>query len=92
MDRFTKTCLVLTVLLLAVISLRPVLTIQPVHAAQNYEYADFETTGMSFGKDAGHVGDSGWEIISVLAHNSPLTGYIVFVRRASNGQSKSTNK
>jgi hypothetical protein len=38
MDRFTKACLVLIILLLAVIAARPIVLPKPVNAANHYKY------------------------------------------------------
>ena len=38
MDRFSKTCLLICVLFLAVIAFRPLVTPPPAHAANQYEY------------------------------------------------------
>ena len=38
MDRFSKTCLLICVLLLAVIALRPIVTPPSTHAANQFKY------------------------------------------------------
>ena len=76
-DRFSKTCLGLIVLLLAVIALRPSFTPQPVHAAQQkYEYAvndwhDFDIPVSAAGKKVlqkqmDEASGKGWELEAVV--------------------------
>jgi hypothetical protein len=76
MDRFSKTCLCLIVLLLTVIALRPYLAPQPVHAATQHKYAvgnwrDFgippTDSGISvFTQTINKDAAEGWELVAAV--------------------------
>jgi hypothetical protein len=79
MDRFSKTCLLLIVIFLAVIALRPALTAQPVHAAPSYVYGVTQTTAISLGSFLTDTSSRGSDIFAVL----PAAGtgnYLVIAR------------
>lgn len=75
MDRFTKTCLVLIVLLLGVIAVRPIFSPQPVKAAKYKEYSyyyigqfrldDMETT-------LPKMAANGFEVVGVTSINNQV--------------------
>jgi len=83
MDRFSKTCLILIVLLLAVIAARPLVAPQPARAAQLYEYQSFSTTGSKMPDDMNLAASKGWEVFAVT-YSGPGFGYMVAVRKPKN--------
>jgi hypothetical protein len=66
MDRFSKTCLLLIVIFLAIIALRPVLTAQPVQAAPSYVYAATPIPGSDLGVKLTEMSAKGTEIFAVV--------------------------
>jgi hypothetical protein len=97
MDRFSKACLGLIVVLLAVIALRPFVVSQPVHAAPQYKYAvhsydDFEipintpSTKLVV-NEFNQPSNEGWELISVvpitltIPNNHVYTAQLLFIYR-----------
>ena len=76
MDRFSKTCLCLIVLLLTVIVLRPYFAPQPVHAAAQHKYmvtdvhdshippTDSDTK--FFEKEINSAAADGWELVATV--------------------------
>jgi len=77
MDRFTKTCLGLIILLLGLIALRPAFDPAPVRAAQHqYEVVRFQDFGVPIPTNAGinntlrSEAANGWELVSVV----PIAG------------------
>lgn len=62
MDRFTKTCLVLIVLLLAVIAFRPMTFPQEVEAAHRYKYVAVQTNSVEPQADLDKYAANGWEL------------------------------
>jgi hypothetical protein len=80
MDRFSKTCLFLIVLLLAVIALRPIVTPQPVRAAQVWEYDAFDSSGREVVNGLNEASRKGWDIFSIV-HVNDIVGWSIIVRR-----------
>ena len=81
MDRFSKACLVLIVLLLAVIALRPMIFSQAVAAQQHYRYlavrlSDFSSPQPELDKYAAE----GWELADTYAAtlNNNLQVVLIF--------------
>ena len=66
MDRFSRTCLLLFVMFLAVIALRPVLTAQPVQAAPSYVYASTPVLASDLGAKLTDMSAKGTEIFAVV--------------------------
>lgn len=82
MDRFTKICLVVIIILLAVIVLRPMFTDQqPVQAAGIYEYDGFGTGDRQLVSDLNKAANSGWEVQDIIFTNGAIFDYSVVVRR-----------
>ena len=79
MDRFSKLCLCLIVLLLGVIAFRPLLTPETVRAAQAYQYAILDSRLSDLENDINKSAANGWEPIAVTFHSS---GYVVMYRTA----------
>lgn len=79
MDRFSKTCLVLIVLFLAVIALRPVLTAQPVQAAPSYVYGVVPSAGKDLTSTLTGISAKGSEIFAVVP-TSTANNYLVIAR------------
>ena len=79
MDRFSKTCLVLIMMFLAVIALRPALTAQPVQAAPSYVYAVLPTAGKDLPSTLTDKSYKGSEIFSVVP-TTTANNYLVIVR------------
>jgi hypothetical protein len=77
MDRFTKACLVLIVLLLAVIALRPIMFPQAVEAAHKYKYLAVQT-GIPQPELDKYAAD-GWELAG--AYMVDLTNGAVLIFR-----------
>jgi len=78
-DRFSKTCLLLIVIFLAVVALRPALTAQPVQAAPSYVYAATPIAGSDLGAKLTDMSSKGAEIFAVV----PAAGaanYLVIAR------------
>jgi hypothetical protein len=76
MDRFTKSCLAIIVLLLAMIALRPVFVPEPVHAAKYKEYSFYwipagqpEAVASDFSKFAA---SNGWDFVGVTTQRDQL--------------------
>jgi hypothetical protein len=79
MDRFTRICLLLIVLLLAVVALRPVLTPQLVHASKIHPdrpaemYTEYDVYVIdqskvdSLSKTLTNATADGWEVVSVTS-------------------------
>jgi len=71
MDRFTKMCLVLIVLLLSVVAFRPVLSPRPVHASATFTEYDAKVFDQSrvdtLSKFLSQAGSEGWEVIGVTS-------------------------
>jgi hypothetical protein len=77
MDRFSKTCLLICVLLLAVIAFRPIVTPPSAHAANQYKYLLDGATGFddSIQKVMDKQANNGWEFVSSIVNantNQPL--------------------
>ena len=64
MDRFSKACLLICVLLLGGIAFRPILTPPPAHAANQYKYQ--VVLGSEIGKDIDKAANDGWEFVSSI--------------------------
>jgi hypothetical protein len=79
MDRFSKTCLVLIVMFLAVIALRPALTPQPVQAAPSYVYGVFQTVGKDLPTMLTGISSKGSDIFAVVPTSTP-NNYLVIAR------------
>ena len=62
MDRFTKTCLVVIVLLLVVIAFRPLIFPQEVEAAHRYKYVAVRTANVSPQAELDKYAADGWEL------------------------------
>lgn len=82
MDRFSKTCLALIVVLLSVIALRPILNSQPAEAAHRYKY-EFSCGGCSVQERSPDVtlnryASQGWEFVGAVAGQSPGQPFLVF--------------
>jgi hypothetical protein len=70
MDRFTKACLVLIVLLLAVIALRPMVFPQTVAAQQHYRYVAFRPLDWQRPQpELDKYAADGWELAGTYAAN-----------------------
>ena len=68
MDRFTKACLVLIVLLLAVIALRPMMFPQAVAAQQRYRYLAVHASGAFLPQpELDKYAADGWELADTYA-------------------------
>lgn len=78
MDRFSKTCLLVCVLLLAVIAFRPIVTPPSAHAANQYEYLVVMTRTDMVQKDIGKQANDGWEFVSSIATTSAYQPLLVF--------------
>jgi hypothetical protein len=77
MDRFSKACLLVCVLLLAVIAFRPVVAPPSAHAANQYKYLVVLSNGPDMmQKDIDRQANDGWEFVSPIAierqGNQPL--------------------
>ena len=77
MDRFSKTCLLICVLFLAIIALRPIVAPPSAHAANQYKYLVVASGGPdSMQKDIDRQANDGWEFMSPIAierqGNQPL--------------------
>ena len=79
MDRFSKTCLLLIVIFLAVIALRPALTAQPVQAAPSYVYAATPVPASDLGAKLTDLSAKGTEIFSVIP-GAGSANFIVLAR------------
>ena len=82
MDWFTKTCLVLIVLLLAVIALRPMVFPQTVAAQQHYRYVavrplDWQRPQPELDKYAA----DGWELAGTYAANINSMDQVILIFR-----------
>jgi hypothetical protein len=74
MDWFTKACLVLIVLLLAVIALRPTIFPQSVAAQQHYRYAAVRaSSGFLPQPELDKYAADGWELASTYATGDQAT-------------------
>jgi len=62
MDWFTKTCLVMIVLLLAVIAFRPMIFLQEVEAAHRYKYVAVRTASVTPPAELDKYAADGWEL------------------------------
>ena len=79
MNRFSKTCLLLIVIFLALIALRPALTAQPVQGPPSYVYAATAVSGSELGAKLTDMSAKGTEVFSVVpvvANN----GFMVITR------------
>ena len=71
MDRFSKACLALIVLFLAVVAFQPILAPSPVHASPRYTQYDakvidqvhVDTLSLTLSKATG----DGWDVVAVTA-------------------------
>jgi len=69
MDRFSKACLVLIVLLLAVIALRPMIFSQAVAAQQRYRYVAVRASNIfSPQPELDKYAADGWELAGAFAN------------------------
>ena len=81
MDRFSKTCLLICVLLLGVIAFRPIVTPPSIHAANQSKYLVVQTGGNS----SGHIqiaidpqANDGWEFVSPVVTEGMAQPLLVF--------------
>jgi hypothetical protein len=81
MDRFSKTYLLVCVLLLAVIAFRPIVTPPSAHAANQYEYSVVMTRAAgsdTVQKDIDKQANDGWEFVSSIVTTNPYQPLLVF--------------
>jgi hypothetical protein len=81
MDRFSKTCLLVCVLLLAVIALRPIVTPPPAHAANQYKYLVTLTQTPypdAIEKELNTQANDGWEFVSPIVSQNVSQPTLVF--------------
>ena len=70
MDRFTKSCMVLIVMFLAMIALRPFFAPKPAYAAKYSQYELFYEAGSRlafFQSDIAQKSASGWDVVGVAS-------------------------
>jgi hypothetical protein len=79
MDRFFKTCLVLIVLLLTVIACEHY-PLQSVHAAETYEYDDFNASGTTMPDLLTKASANGYDFVSI-SWVQGLGSFLVVVRK-----------
>ncbi len=83
MDRFSKSCLVLIVILLTVIALRPLTNPQTAVAAEQYEYkvvlANFQTEEVQ--SKANELAAQGWELLTSLGSGTSFHGAALIFRK-----------
>lgn len=74
MDRFTKVCLVLIILLLTVIAVRPMMFPQAVAAQQRYRYvAVFSSNNLQPQPELDKYAADGWELVATYVVVAPDT-------------------
>ncbi len=80
MDRFSKACLVLIVLLLAVIALRPMVFPQAVGAQQHYKYVAVTTSILEPQPTLDKYAADGWEFVGtfVASLNNLDHSFLIF--------------
>jgi hypothetical protein len=81
MDRFSKICLIICVLLLGVIALRPIVTPPPAHAANQYKYLVVLAQGaysLAIQKDVDRQANDGWEFVSPIVTGNSNQPLLVF--------------
>jgi hypothetical protein len=79
MDWFTKTCLVVIVLLLVVIALRPIIFPQEVEAAHRYKYVAVRTSSVTPQAELDNYAADGWELTG--AYMMDITNGAVLIFR-----------
>ena len=79
MDWFTKTCLVVIVLLLVVIALRPIVFPQEVEAARRYKYVAVRTSSVTPQAELDKYAADGWELTG--AYMMDITNGAVLIFR-----------
>jgi hypothetical protein len=82
MDRFSKTCLALIVLLLLAIALRPILVPQSAEAAHRHKYlvacGGCETSRPHLDDTLNYYAAQGWELLAVVSGGSPSQPTLIF--------------
>jgi hypothetical protein len=80
MDRFTKACLVLIIVLLAVIAVRPIVFPQAVAAQQHYRYIAVRLLdlGTSTQPELDKYAADGWELVDTYVATLNSNGQVVF--------------
>jgi hypothetical protein len=74
MDRFSKACLLVCVLLLTVIALRPVVEPPKAHAANQYKYLAVSSNGPEWvQRDIDRQANDGWEFVSPIPYEGKQT-------------------
>ena len=79
MDRFSRVCLLLIVLLLAVIAFRPMVSPGPVQAAKKHQYL-YEQAEAVGGVQASldkHAAD-GWELLAPIYSGDTMGVFLIF--------------
>lgn len=81
MDRFSKACLLICVLLLAVIAFRPIVTPASAHAANQFKYLVVLTQGHyseQIQKAIDTQANDGWEFVSPVVTDMSTQPLLVF--------------
>ena len=81
MDRFSKICLLICVLLLAVIAIRPIVTPPSAHAANQFKYQVVMAQGNNsevIQKDIDRQANDGWEFVSPIVLEISTQPLLVF--------------
>jgi hypothetical protein len=78
MNWFSKTCLLLIVLLLAVIAFRPMIFPQEVEAAHRYKYVAVQALGVTPQRDLDKYAADGWELTGAYMIDANNGAVLIF--------------